>query len=240
MAPVTPMTTNTPSPDSSEDVEAIVPAETFGPTDDEDLYQADDDSDDDDEGASTGSHDTNVVENPDVAGEFVYGTNRCLVALSTKSDGRTLLCERLCEDCNRRNHLQLRTTEGRRGKPGIYLGVPNRTGMVHDALADTYVDIADRQAQQEVDRIQALALATSRQKQQADRESRERTTVVGFDLVSPTPKPAPKPFPDPTSRPVQPVPDKAPSPVDLLSPPNIHVARRLLSSPGGVAAQPVS
>jgi hypothetical protein len=71
------------------------------------------------------SVDTQVVNQIAAQPERRFADDTCLVALSQKVKGRTILCGHPRGTCRRRGHQSLQGIEGHRGQPGMYSGVMN-------------------------------------------------------------------------------------------------------------------
>jgi hypothetical protein len=151
----------------------------------------DDDAEPFDDSGSQATQDTEGIDNPANSGTFMYNTDMCLVIMSTKSGGRKLCCGFKADACARPRHSDIRTDATRRGKPGIYVGIPNTSGTIFDAVLDSFMDPADQQRQRELDRLSAAAFAQSEVKARAEalHSPRLGNPSVSFDLSHP-----PSPF----------------------------------------------
>jgi hypothetical protein len=108
------------------------------------------------------------------------------VALSLKVQAKTVLCGHPRGTCRRRGHQSLQGIDGRRGSPGIYLGLENRTGSVVDAIADTLVSFEDHAAHRASNMAVLTELAASPTKRRAEEVLKPRSAPV-VQIVSADP-----------------------------------------------------
>jgi hypothetical protein len=143
--------------------------------------ESDDDlSEPDEELGSQGTEDTQVVTDLNVQGMAAFDDTRCLVELSLKVKGHSLLCGHLKATCRRRKHQELQSEEGRRGRTGYYQQLLNRKGEILDAAADTYMThqtwIAQRQSNQVM--LERLGKEQSAGKTRLEEELKSRSDPV--------------------------------------------------------------
>jgi hypothetical protein len=152
-------------------------------SDDEDSDEKLDDSQDE---GSQGTAETIALLELGVGGQQYYDwESHCLVRLGQKVSGRTLLCGYLKNECKRPKHAALRLAPIRRGEPGYYHTTPNYGGTTFDAIEDTLVTKAVREAEREVNH-RLMATLGSQQKAISEERAKERAPkAVDFDLSSP-------------------------------------------------------
>jgi hypothetical protein len=126
------------------------------------------------EDKSLGSDDTRVVDKLHCVGQANYDDTRCLVRLSLRVDGHALYCGHPRGTCPRPKHKILQQVPERRGVPGIYQQLPNASGGVHDAVADTLASEAEVKAQRAENRNLLSALGTSPEKQLTEQQAKPR------------------------------------------------------------------
>jgi hypothetical protein len=137
-----------------------------------------------DDAGSQATQDTEGIENPTNSGTFHYDADMCLVIMSTKSGGSKLCCGYKAAACTRPRHSDIRKDGDRRGKPGIYVGIPNSTGTTYDAVLSSFVDPEEQQRQRDSDRLAATVFAQSQVKARAEalHSPKAGNTTVAFDL----------------------------------------------------------
>jgi hypothetical protein len=165
------------------------------------LYRAEEEDEFDDTG-SQATQDTEGIENPTNSGTFKYELDICLVIMSTNSGGSKLCCGYPAASCPRPRHADIRMDLDRRGKPGVYVGIPNSTGMTYDAILSSFTDPEEQQQQREADRLAATTFAQSQVKARAEalHSPKAGSATVAFDL-SRQPEPVKRTVPSPMAMP---------------------------------------
>jgi hypothetical protein len=149
-----------------------------------DMDVPDDEDEDLEDSGSQATQDTEGIDNPSNTGTFMYTSDMCLVLMSTKSGGRKLCCGFKADSCTRPRHADIRKDPSRRGKPGIYVGIPNTAGTTYDAVLESFTDPVEHQRQREMDRLEATAFAQSQVKARAEalHSPKVGPPSVSFDL----------------------------------------------------------
>jgi hypothetical protein len=155
-----------------------------------------DDSDDDfseseEEERSQATADTTVVGVLKVIGQAKYDDGRCLVILSQKVDGHELYCGYPKGSCSRPKHRRLQQVPSRRGRPGIYQQLPNGKGLVHDAVADTWVTPEEVAEQRSQNRTLLSSLGKSPENERSELQAKPKATPivrVDTNIQSPGPR----------------------------------------------------
>ncbi len=72
-------------------------------------------------------------------GQLHFGSEKCLVRLTTKVQTHTIICGHLKDSGRRPKHQALQLDPFRVGRPGVYNATLNSGGLILDAIEDSFI-----------------------------------------------------------------------------------------------------